>query len=441
MFKVKDIALAPEGELLIVWAQDHMPVLGLIRKEFEKTKPLVGMRIGACLHATKETAVLVRTLEAGGAKVILCGSNPLSTHDSVVAALASTGTEVFAWREQTNEEYYDCVKSVLRLKPNYTMDDGADLVNTLHTDKEFNTDGVKAGSEETTTGVIRLRAMHKDGALKYPIVAVNDTPTKHMFDNRYGTGQSTIDGILRATSVLLAGKTVVVCGYGWCGKGIASRARGMGAIVYVVEVNPICALEAVMDGFMVTSIEDASAFGDLFITATGNKNIIDRNHLLSMKDGAILANSGHFNAEINISALEELSISKRTMRPNLVEYTLSGQHHHFKLYLLGEGRLVNLVAAEGHPSEVMDMSFADQALVAEWVWSSYTSKKRVENMGIPIDEKTNKTDKWREIKVYDVPSDIDKKVATLKLKSMGICLSSLTKEQEEYSNSWKAGTA
>ena len=426
LFKIKDIALAPEGELLIQWAQDHMPVLGLIRKEFEKTKPLKGMRIGACLHATKETAVLVRTLEAGGAKVILCGSNPLSTHDAVVAALASKGTEVFGWREQTNAEYYDCVKSVLRLKPNYTMDDGCDLVNTLHTDKEFNTKGVKAGSEETTTGVIRLRAMHKDGALKYPIVAVNDTPTKHMFDNRYGTGQSTIDGILRATSILLAGKVFVVLGYGWCGKGIASRARGMGAIVTIVEVNPIRALEAVMDGFAVTSIDVASTYGDIFVTATGNKNIIDEIHLLSMKDGAILANSGHFNAEINIPALEKLSISKRTMRPSLVEYTLSGAHHHFKLYLLGEGRLINLVAAEGHPSEVMDMSFSDQALVAEWIWSTPNI----------IDANL-----WKSPGVFDVPIEIDEKVATLKLKSMGIEIDKLTKEQLEYLNSWKAGTA
>ena len=431
MFKVKDIALAPEGELLIVWAQDHMPVLGLIRKEFEKTKPLVGMRIGACLHATKETAVLVRTLEAGGAKVILCGSNPLSTHDSVVAALVSTGTEVFAWREQTNEEYYDCVKSVLRLKPNYTMDDGADLVNTLHTDKEFNTDGVKAGSEETTTGVIRLRAMHKDGALKYPIVAVNDTPTKHMFDNRYGTGQSTIDGILRATSVLLAGKEFVVCGYGWCGKGIASRARGMGAKVTVTEVNPLRALEAVMDGYNVASIKDICYMGDIFVTTTGGKNVIDTNEMVCMKDGAILANSGHFNAEINIPALENLAVSKRTMRPNLVEYTINGVG---KLYLLAEGRLVNLSAAEGHPSEVMDMSFADQALVALWVWSTNLNSRRKKLDG----EVTNL---WREAGVYDVPLRIDEKVAKLKLESMDIQIDTLTKEMEEYLNSWKAGTA
>jgi adenosylhomocysteinase len=431
LFKVKDISLAPDGELLIQWATDHMPVLNLIHKDFEKRKPLNGMVIGACLHATKETAVLVRTLEAGGARVILCGSNPLSTHDAVVSALASTGTEVFAWREQTNEEYYDCVKSVLRLKPNYTMDDGADLVSTLHSDKEFTLDGVRAGSEETTTGVIRLRAMHNDGALQYPIVAVNDTPTKHMFDNRYGTGQSTIDGILRATSILLAGKQFVVCGYGWCGKGIASRARGMGANVIVTEVDPLRALEAIMDGFNVASIKDICYSGDIFVTATGNKNVINTNEIMCMKDGVILANSGHFNAEINIPALENITKSKRTMRPNLVEYTIDGVG---KIYLLGEGRLVNLVAAEGHPSEVMDMSFADQALVAEWVWSTNLNSRRKKLSG----EISNL---WRETGVYNVPLEIDEKVAKLKLESMGIEIDILTEEQEKYLSSWKAGTA
>ena len=414
-YKVKGIGSANDGELLIEWAQDHMPVLALIRRRFEDEKPLKGARLGACLHATKETAVLIRTLEAGGAEVALCGSNPLSTHDPVVAALAKTGTRVYAWREQTTEEYYWCVNKVIDNGPMLTMDDGADLVSTLHTKRIEKLKGVKAGSEETTTGVIRLRAMHADGALKYPIVAVNDTNTKHMFDNRYGTGQSTIDGILRASSVMLAGKTFVICGYGWCGRGIAQRAKGMGSHVVVTEVDPTRALEAVMDGFQVMPLMEAAKVGDIFVSATGDVHIIDLEHMKLMKDGAMLANSGHFNVEINIPALEKLSKSKRRMRPDLDEYRLKDGR---KLYLLSEGRLVNLAAAEGHPSEVMDMSFADQALVAEWLWKSPKL----------------------EVGVHEVPEEIDRTVAKLKLEGLGIRIDELTEEQRKYLTSWNEGT-
>ena len=414
-YKVKDITLASRGELLIEWARDHMPVLALIRKRFEIEKPLAGIKLGACLHATKETAVLVRTLEAGGAEVALCGSNPLSTHDDVVAALAATGTKVFAWREQSMEEYYWCVNKIIDQGPNITMDDGADLVNTLHSKRTDKLRGVKAGSEETTTGVIRLRAMHKDGALKYPIVAVNDTPTKHMFDNRYGTGQSTIDGILRASSVMLAGKVFVVVGYGWCARGVATRARGMGGQVIVTEVDPTKALEAIMDGFQVMPLMEAAEIGDIFVTVTGDTKVIDEQHLSVMKDGAMLANSGHFNVEINIPSLEKLSQGKRRMRPDLDEYQMKNGR---KLYLLAEGRLVNLAAAEGHPSEVMDMSFADQALVAEWIQKS----------------------ECLDVGVHDVPKEIDEMVASIKLQSMGVKIDKLTDEQRKYLTSWKEGT-
>jgi adenosylhomocysteinase len=414
-YKAKDIGSANDGELLIEWAKDHMPVLALIRRRFEDEKPLKGARLGACLHATKETAVLVRTLEAGGAEVALCGSNPLSTHDPVVAALAKTGTRVYAWREQTTEEYYWCVNKVIDNGPMLTMDDGADLVSILHTKRIEKLKGVKAGSEETTTGVIRLRAMHADGALKYPIVAVNDTNTKHMFDNRYGTGQSTIDGILRASSVMLAGKTFVICGYGWCGRGIAQRAKGMGSHVVVTEVDPTRALEAVMDGFQVMPLMEAAKVGDIFVSATGDVHIIDLEHMKLMKDGAMLANSGHFNVEINIPALEKLSKSKRRMRPDLDEYRLKDGR---KLYLLAEGRLVNLAAAEGHPSEVMDMSFADQALVAEWLWKSPKL----------------------EVGVHEVPEEIDRTVAKLKLEGLGVRIDELTEEQRKYLTSWGEGT-
>ena len=414
-YKVKDVGLADQGELLIEWAQAHMPVLTLIRERFEQEKPLEGVKVGACLHATKETAVLVRTLEAGGAEVLLCGSNPLSTTDEVAAALASSGTPVYAWRGQDTEGYYWCVNKVLDHGPQLTMDDGGDLVNTIHSSRTEIIDGVKGGSEETTTGVIRLRAMEADGALRYPMIAVNDTATKRMFDNRYGTGQSTIDGILRATAVLLAGKNFVVGGYGYCARGIAFRARGMGANVIVTEVDPVRALEAVMDGFRVMPMMEAAKVGDIFVTSTGDVNVVDGKHMRVMKDGAIMANSGHFNVEINIPALEEMSTGKRRLRQSLDEYQLKDGR---KLYLLAEGRLVNLAAAEGHPSEVMDMSFADQALVAEWLWKG---------------EKL-------EPKVYDVPGEIDETVARLKLQGMGIRIDALTKEQERYLRSWKEGT-
>ena len=414
-FKVKDVGLADQGELLIEWARAHMPVLGLIHKRFEEEKPLEGVRLGACLHATKETAVLVRILEAGGAEVLLCGSNPLSTQDEVAAALATTGTKVFAWRGQTTEEYYWCVNRVLDYGPVITMDDGADLVNAIHSSRTEVIDGVKAGSEETTTGVIRLRAMEADGALRYPIVAVNDTDTKHMFDNRYGTGQSTIDGILRATAIMLAGKNFVVGGYGWCARGIADRARGMGANVIVTEVNPLRALEAVLDGFRVMPMKEAAEVGDIFVTSTGNINVVDGRHMEVMKDGAVMANSGHFNVEINIPALEEMSSGKRRLRPSLDEYRLKDGR---RLYLLAEGRLVNLAAAEGHPSEVMDMSFANQSLVAEWIWKGEKLEPRV----------------------YEVPRRIDEAVARLKLEGMGLEIDTLTERQEKYLTSWKEGT-
>ncbi len=414
-YKVKDIKLAKQGELLIDWATDHMPVLGLIRKRFEEERPLEGVRLGGVLHCTKETGVLVRALEAGGAEVALAGSNPLSTQDPVVAALASTGTKVFAWREQTGEEYAWCIDRVMDYAPQLTMDDGCDLVSSVHRKRPDLIPGVKGGSEQTTTGVHRLRAMEKDGALKYPMVAVNDTSTKMMFDNRYGTGQSTLDGILRASSVMIAGKTFVVGGYGWCARGIAMRARGMGANVIVTEVDPLRALEAVMDGYRVMPLIEAAPLGDIFVTSTGNINIIDLQHLSKMRSGAMMANSGHFNVEINIPALESLSKGKRRMRSDLDEYQLKDGR---KLYLLAEGRLVNLAAAEGHPSEVMDLSFADQALTAEWVWKSP-----------PM-----------EVKVHDVPREIDRQVAELKLASMGVGIDVLTKQQLKYMSSWKEGT-
>ncbi|MGQ9680286.1 MAG: adenosylhomocysteinase [Candidatus Bathyarchaeia archaeon] len=414
-YKIKDISLADKGELLIEWASDHMPVLSLIREKFGREKPLAGVRIGACLHATKETAVLVRTLETGGAQVSLCGSNPLSTQDEVVAALAKNGTPVYAWRGQTTEEYYWCINRVLDHNPVLTMDDGADLVSTIHSKRTDLLRGIKGGSEETTTGVIRLRAMAEENMLKYPIMAVNDAYTKHLFDNRYGTGQSTIDGILRSTSVLLAGKRFVVCGYGWVGRGVALRAKGMGADVIVTEVNPLRALEAVMDGFRVMPIMEASKIGDIFVTATGNINVISGEHIRRMKSGAILANSGHFNVEINIPELERMAESKRLVRDNMEEFKLEDGR---SIYLLAEGRLVNLAAAEGHPSEVMDLSFADQALVAEYLWKS----------------------EGLEPQVYRVPEEIDSMVATLKLKSMGVEIDDLTEEQEKYIRSWREGT-
>lgn len=415
-YKVKDVGLAEQGELLIDWATDHMPVLALIRSRFEEERLFEGVTMGAVLHCTKETAVLVRALEAGGAEIALAGSNPLSTQDPVVAALASTGTKVYAWREQTGEEYGWCIDRVMDWKPQLTMDDGCDLVSSVHRNRPELIPDIKGGSEQTTTGVHRLRAMEKDGALKYPMVAVNDTSTKMMFDNKYGTGQSTIDGILRASSVMIAGKTFVVCGYGWCARGIAMRARGMGANVIVTEVNPLRALEAIMDGYRVMPLIEAAPQGDIFVTSTGNVNVIDLHHIERMKSGAMMANAGHFNVEVNIPALEGLSKSKRRMRPDLDEYLLKDGR---RLYLLGEGRLVNLAAAEGHPSEVMDMSFADQALTAEWVW------------------KSPKLD----VRVHDVPEEIDRQVARLKLMTMGMGIDELTEEQIKYMSSWEEGTA
>ena len=414
--EVKDISLADKGRLKIDWAEQQMPVLISIREVFSKTKPFNGLTIGACLHVTKETAVLVKTLIAGGATVALCGSNPLSTQDDVAAALAHNGINVFAWRGQDNEEYYACVNNVLDFRPNITLDDGADLISTIHSKRQDLLENVYAGQEETTTGVIRLKAMAEDKALRYPIIAVNDTPTKRMFDNVYGTGQSTIDGILRATSVMITGRNFVVCGYGYCGSGLAARAKGMGAHVIVTEVDPIKALKAVMDGFMVIPLMEAAKVGDIFVTVTGDKNVIRKEHMEVMKDGAIVANSGHFSVEISIPDLDNLSDRKRRIRDNVDEYTLKDGT---RLFLLAEGRLVNLSAAEGHPSAVMDMSFSNQALCCEWIIKNYKSLEK---------------------KVHDVPREIDEKVARLKLESIGVRIDKLTTEQEKYLTSWKEGT-
>jgi adenosylhomocysteinase len=414
-FKIKDASLSSKGHLQIEWASKHMPVLNQIKERFQKEKPLKNLTLGACLHVTKETAVLVETFLAGGAKVALCGSNPLSTQDEVAAALAEKGVNVFAWRGQKTEEYYWCIEKVIDTKPIITLDDGADLVGTIHNKRTDAITHIKGGTEETTTGVLRLRAMEKTGTLKYAIIAVNDAYTKYLFDNRYGTGQSTIDGILRATNILLAGKNFVVCGYGWCGRGIAMRAQGMGANVIITEVNPLRALEAVMNGFRIMPISEAAKIGDIFVTATGDISVIRKEHMQKMKDGAILANSGHFNVEINIKELEELAVSKRTIRPNLEEYTLKDGR---KLYLLAEGRLVNLASAEGHPSEVMDMSFANQALCVEYL---------AKNEKMPP-------------KVYPVPREVDETVARLKLNAMKIKIDELTEEQKKYLATWEMGT-
>ena len=414
-FQVKDKSLAPQGHLQIEWAAKHMPVLNIIKVRFEKEKPLKGQTLAACLHVTKETAVLINVLTIGGAKIALCGSNPLSTQDDVAAALADSGVHVFAWRGQNTEDYYKCIEKVLEFNPTLTMDDGADVVGMLHSKRQDLIKNIKGGTEETTTGVVRLRAMECDGTLKYPIVAVNDAYTKYLFDNRYGTGQSTIDGILRATSVLLAGKNFVVGGYGWCSRGIAMRAQGLGANVIVTEVQPTRALEAAMNGLRVMPMSEAAPIGDIFVTATGDLNVIRKEHMQAMKDGAILCNSGHFNVEISIPDLESLTKSKRTMRPNMEEYALKDGR---KLYLLAEGRLVNLAAAEGHPSEVMDMSFANQALCSEFVAKS----GKLQN------------------KVYAVPKEIDEKIAELKLQSMNIKIDELTAEQKKYLSTWEMGT-
>ena len=413
--KIKDKTLAPQGFLQIEWSSNHMPVLNQIKMRFKKEEPLKGLTLGACLHVTKETAVLIETLIAGGAEVAICGSNPLSTQDDVAAALVEQGVKVFAQRGQTTEEYYWCIDKVLDNKPIITLDDGADLVGMLHSKRKGELKKVIGGTEETTTGVIRLRAMEKAGSLKYPIIAVNDAYTKHLFDNRYGTGQSTIDGILRSTNTLIAGKNFVVCGYGWCSRGIAMRALGLGAKVIITEINPLKALEASMNGFRVMPLIEAASLGDIFVTATGDISVIRKEHIEKMKDGTIIANSGHFNVEINLKELEKISKNKRRLRQNLDEYVLKNGK---KIYLLAEGRLVNLSAAEGHPSEVMDMSFANQALCVE-----YIAKAK----NLPP-------------KVYCVPKEIDEKIAELKLESMGIKIDKLTAEQKKYLATWEMGT-
>lgn len=409
--------LVQKGVARINWARIKMPVVSAIAEKWKEEKPLKGVRIGACLHVTTETANLVIALKEGGASVSLCASNPLSTQDDVAAALNDTyGIPTYAKRGEDTNTYYQNILNVLDTAPQITMDDGADLVSTIHTQKKELLKGILAGTEETTTGVIRLRSMEKSGALAYPIVAVNDALTKHLFDNRYGTGQSSLDGILRATNYLIAGTNFVVVGYGWCGKGVAAKAKGMGANVSVVEVDPLRALEALMDGFQVKNMTDAAAAGDIFITVTGNKNVIDRKHFEVMKDGAILANSGHFNVEINIEALAQEAVGQKDIKENVVQYQLADGR---KLFLLAEGRLINLAAAEGHPAQVMDMSFANQALVSAWLV---------------------KNEKELEKKVYSVPEEIDSLVARLKLESLGVTIESLTPEQVEYLGSWQSGT-
>lgn len=416
-FDVKDISLAQEGKLKIEWAARQMPVLQDLRNRFQKEKPLKNITIASCLHVTSETANLMLTLKEGGAHVVLCASNPLSTQDSVAASLVKDFyIKTFAIKGEDSKTYYAHLQKVLDYKPQITMDDGGDLITLLHTKRTNQLSDILGSSEETTTGVIRLKAMEKDGVLKVPVIAVNESDTKHMFDNRYGTGQSTIDGILRATNNLLAGKTFVVCGYGWCGKGIAMRAKGMGAHVVITEVNPIRALEAAMDGFMVMPMQKAIKTGDIFVSATGDKHVINIKHIASMKNGAILANSGHFDVEIDMEGLIKMSVSKRKIRESLEEFTLQNKK---TVYVLGEGRLVNLAAAEGHPAEVMDMSFANQALAAEYL---VKNKGKMEN------------------KVHVLPKELDIKVASIKLKAMGIGIDSLTKEQKNYLSSWTEGT-
>ncbi len=415
-YDIKDLKLAGAGALRAEWAGREMPVLKTIRDRFAKEKPLKGVRMAACLHVTAETANLVSTLRAGGADVVMCASNPLSTQDDIAAHLVKSGVPTFAIKGEDSATYYKHIIAALDFKPQITIDDGADLVAILHTKRTELLKGVIGGMEETTTGVVRLKALHAKGDLKYPIVAVNDSDTKHMFDNRYGTGQSTIDGILRATNVLLAGKTMVIAGFGWCGKGLASRAKGLGANTVVVEVDPVRALEAAMEGHRVMKMLDAAAIGDIFVTVTGDINVLDKKHLRKMKDGAILANSGHFNAEINIKALEDMAETKRRVRPFVDEYTLEDGRN---LYLLGEGRLINLAAAEGHPASVMDMSFANQALAGEWIADNHAKLKPG---------------------VYTLPAEIDREIARLKLQAMGMGLDTLTPEQEKYLASWELGT-
>jgi adenosylhomocysteinase len=416
-FDIKDINLADKGRLRIEWAEQNMPVLRLIRKRFKKQRPLAGVRVAACLHVTTETAMLMETLKAGGADIALCASNPLSTQDDVAASLvAHGGIPVFAIKGEDNKTYYKHLQSALAHRPNVSMDDGADLVSQLHGDWSHLAKDVIGGTEETTTGVIRLRSMAKDGVLKFPVISVNDANTKHFFDNRYGTGQSTIDGILRATNRLLAGSVFVVGGYGWCGRGLAMRAHGLGANVIVTEVDPLKAIEAVMDGYRVMPMNEAAAIGDFFCTVTGNIKVIGKEHFKVMKDGAIISNSGHFNVEIDIQALERLAKRKRVIRDFVEEYTMSDGR---RINLLGEGRLINLASAEGHPSSVMDMSFANQALSAEYMVKNAKKLKK---------------------DVYPVPAEIDSEIARLKLNGMGINIDVLSKEQQKYLASWEMGT-
>jgi adenosylhomocysteinase len=416
-YDVKDLALADEGRRRIEWADRQMPVLAAIRQRFDSEQPLSGHRVSACLHVTTETANLVRTLKAGGADVVLCASNPLSTQDDVAAALVEEfDVGVFAIKGEDNDTYYRHIEAACDHKPHLTMDDGADVIGVLHAHRREQLGDIIAGTEETTTGVIRLRALERDGALGFPIIAVNEAKTKHLFDNRYGTGQSTIDGILRATNLLLAGRRFVVAGYGWVGKGVALRARGLGAHVIVTEVDPLRALEAAMDGFEVLPMERAAEVGDVFCTATGDKSVIDARHFERMKDGAVLANTGHFNVEINIGALRSLAVETRQAREFVEEFALADGR---RLYLLADGRLVNLSAAEGHPAAVMDMSFANQALAAEYAVANAARLER---------------------RVYEVPDEIDREIARLKLETMGLSIDTLTKEQERYLASWDEGT-
>lgn len=414
---VKDIGLAKKGKLRIEWAAQEMPVLNIITERFRKEKPLKGIRVVACLHVTTETASLMETLKTGGAEVALCASNPLSTQDDVAASLVkNSGISVFSIKGEDTKTYYRHIKDALALKPQITMDDGADVVSTLHKDARGLLKGVIGGTEETTTGVIRLKAMAESGALQYPIIAVNDAFTKHLFDNRYGTGQSTMDGIIRSTNRLIAGSVFVVAGYGWCGRGVAMRAKGHGARVIITEVDPLRALEATMDGFELMPMKEAARIGDIFVTATGDINVISKNCFSVMKDGAIVCNTGHFNVEIDIESLRAMSKSRRMMRDFVEEFTLKNGK---RIYLLGEGRLINLAAAEGHPSAVMDMSFANQALCAEFM---VKNAKKLEK------------------KVYGVPEKIDKEIARLKLKAMGTSIDTLTPEQKKYLQSWEMGT-
>ncbi len=416
-YDVKDLALASEGIRRIAWADRQMPVLAAIRDRFEQEQPLSGYRVAACLHVTTETANLMRTLKAGGADVVLCASNPLSTQDDVAAALVDEfDIAVFAIKGEDNDTYYAHIEAAVDHKPQLTMDDGADVIGVLHSARREQLGDIIAGTEETTTGVIRLKALEQDGALGFPIIAVNEAKTKHLFDNRYGTGQSTIDGIIRATNVLLAGKRFVVAGYGWVGRGVASRARGMGSHVIVTEVDPLRALEAAMDGYEVLPMERAAEIGDIFCTATGDKHVINRAHVERMKDGAILANTGHFNVEIEIPALRQLAADTREAREFVEEFTLENSN---RIYLVADGRLVNLAAAEGHPALVMDMSFANQALAAEYAIANAATLER---------------------KVYPVPDEIDKEIAKLKLDTMGIEIDTLTEEQARYLASWNEGT-